>query len=56
MKKYLHLTITQETGSTFTMKLKLSEVALISTLSQEYRSVLVVLEKCTKEQYKIIFG
>lgn len=56
MKKYLHCTITNNNGTTFTNPLKLSEVHLISQIAQENQKIIIRLETCTKEQYKAIFG
>ena len=54
-KKYLQCFITRYDGTSFNNPLKLSEVYLISQISQENKSVLVTLVECSQAEYKVIF-
>jgi len=55
-KKYLHLTVLTHGGTTFTNPLQLGEAYIISQIAQEHKQIKVKLEKCSKAQYKAIFG
>jgi hypothetical protein len=56
MKKFLNVTVNRNDGSVFQNHLKLSEVHLINQILNENKSILIFLDTCTKERFKIIFG